>query len=66
MTKSRALLLAVGIMFALFAIIGLIVYLVRARVITFEMGLLMLVALLGFYIGFGVLIFVYRMVDRLK
>lgn len=66
MTKSRVLLLVVSLMVTLCGIIGLIVYLVRARLITFEMGLLMLVALLGFYIGFGVLIFVYRMINRLN
>ena len=35
-------------------------------VITFQMAMLMLVALLGLYFGFGVLIFIYRFVDRLK
>ena len=66
MTKSRTVQLAVAIMFSLCAIIGLIVYLVRARLVTFEMGLLMLVALLGLYIGFGVLILVYRLVCKLE
>lgn len=66
MTKKQIVLLALTIMFSLCAIIGLIIYLVRVRVITPEMALLMFVALLGFYVGFGVLILVYRLVRRLE
>ena len=35
-------------------------------VVTFQLGMLMLVALLGLYFGFGVLIFIYRFVEKLK
>ena len=35
-------------------------------VITFQLAMLMLVALLGLYFGFGVLIALYRFVGRLK
>ena len=34
--------------------------------ISFEMAMLMLVALLGMYIGFGILIAVYRLIDKLE
>lgn len=47
-------------------IVVLIMTLLVKGVITFQMALLMLVALLGLYFGFGVLIFLYRFVDRLK
>ena len=35
-------------------------------VVTFQLGLLMLVALLGLYFGFGVLFLIYRFVARLQ
>ena len=35
------------------------------EIIGFEMALLMLVALLGMYVGFGILIAVYRLIARL-
>jgi hypothetical protein len=35
-------------------------------VITFQLAMLMLVALLGLYFGFGVLIALYRFTGRLK
>ena len=47
-------------------IVVLVMALLVKGVITFQMALLMLVALLGLYFGFGVLIFLYRFVDRLK
>ena len=40
--------------------------LLMQRVITFQMALLMLVALLGLYIGLGLLYAVYRFVDTLE
>ncbi len=46
-------------------VIGVMALLVR-HVISFQMALLMLVALLGLYVGFGVLIAVYRFIDRLE
>jgi hypothetical protein len=47
-------------------IVVLVMALLVKGVITFQLALLMLVALLGLYFGFGVLIFLYRFVDRLK
>ena len=44
------------------AIVGLSI----AAVISMQMALLMLVALLGFYCGFGILIALYRLTDRLR
>ncbi len=41
-------------------------YMSRSRIITPEMALLLLIALLGFYIGFAVLILAYRFVHRLQ
>jgi len=46
-------------------VIAVFVLMVR-HVVTFQMGLLMLVALVGLYFGFGVLALVYRFTSRLK
>lgn len=45
---------------------GMIIYLARTRIITIEMAILMLIGLLGIYIGFGILIFAYRLVRKLE
>ena len=63
-TTMAALAAAVSLSFT--GIVVLIMTLLVKAVITFQLALLMLVALLGLYFGFGVLIFLYRFVDRLK
>lgn len=40
--------------------------LVRSGVIEPGLGILMLICLLGMYVGFGILIGVYRLVNRLQ
>ena len=45
--------------------IGLVVYLAATDVVTRQMAILPGVALLGGYIGFGILIGVYRLIDKL-
>jgi hypothetical protein len=47
-------------------IVVLVMVLLVKGVVTFQMALLMLVALLGLYFGFGVLIALYRFTGRLK
>jgi hypothetical protein len=66
MQKSGNLLIAAGVMVTFTGIAGAIIYFARARFITPELALLMLVALLGMYFGFGVLILVYRFVRGLE
>ena len=61
--KALKIALAVGALFM--ALIVLIVYLLAYRVITPQMALLMFVALLGLYVGFGALIAVARFVNKL-
>jgi hypothetical protein len=48
------------------AFVVAIMFLSRARIISVPMALLMLAALLGLYVGFGVLIAVYRFTNRLR
>jgi hypothetical protein len=67
MTESKKkLLIATAISLSFIGIVVLIMALLLEGVITFQLALLMLVALLGLYFGFGVLIFLYRFVSRLE
>lgn len=64
--NTRALKIAAGVGGLLFALIGLILYLGAKGIVTPQMALLMLVALFGLYVGFGVLIAVYRFMSKLE
>jgi hypothetical protein len=65
-SDKKKLKIAAAISLSFTGIVVLVMALLVKGVITFQMALLMLVALLGLYFGFGVLIFLYRFVDRLK
>lgn len=62
--KALKIALAVGALFM--ALIVAIVYLLAYKVITPQMAMLMFVALLGLYVGFGALIAVFRFVNKLE
>ena len=66
MPRHRALKIVAGIAASSITLAGTIVFLSEAKIISFEMAKLMLVALFGMYLGFGVLIAVYRLVARMK
>ena len=66
MSDRKKLKIAALVSLSFTGIVVLIMTLLVKAVITFQLALLMLVALLGLYFGFGVLIFLYRFVDRLK
>ena len=66
MTDTKKLKIAAAISLSFTGIVVLIMALLIQRVITFQMAMLMLVALLGLYFGFGVLIALYRFTGRLK
>ena len=66
MADTRKLKIAAAISLSFTGIVVLIMALLVKRVITFQMAMLMLVALLGLYFGFGVLIALYRFTGRLK
>ncbi|HKU17618.1 MAG TPA: hypothetical protein VJQ52_24700 [Steroidobacteraceae bacterium] len=66
MADKRKLKIAAAISLSFTGIVVLIMTLLVKNVITFAMALLMLVALLGLYFGFGVLIAVWRFTERLK
>jgi hypothetical protein len=66
MPKNRTLKVIAGIAASFTGLVGTIIFLLETKIISLEMAGLMLVALLAMYVGFGVLIAVYRLVDKLK
>ena len=66
MPRNRTLKIVAGIAVSFIALAGTIVFLSEAKIISFEMANLMLVALFGMYLGFGILIAVYRLVAKMK
>ena len=66
MPRNRTLKVVAGIVISFTGLAGTIILLSEMKIISFQMAMLMLAALLGIYIGFGVLIAVYRLVDKLE
>ncbi len=66
MPRNRTLIIAAGIVVSFTGLAGTIIFLLAAKTISFAMAMLMLVALLGMYIGFGILIAVYRLISKLE
>jgi xanthosine utilization system XapX-like protein len=66
MPKNRTLKIVSGIVASFTGLVGTIIFLSEVKIISFEMAILMLVALLGMYIGFGILIAVYRLISKLE
>jgi hypothetical protein len=66
MPRNRTLKVVAGIVASFTGLVGMIIFLSEMKIISFEMAKLMLVALLGMYVGFGILIAVYRLIGKLK
>jgi len=66
MSKSRPSRIAVGIAASFTGLAGAIIFMLAARIVSVQMGILMLVATVGMHLGFGILIAVYRLVGRLE
>lgn len=66
MLKNRTLKTVAAIAASFVGLVGTVIFLSQTKIISYEMGLLMLVALLGMYFGFGVLIAVYRLIRKLE
>jgi hypothetical protein len=64
--KGRALKIVAGVVASFACFVGVIVYLMMAKIVSFEIAKLMLVALLGLYVGLGVLIAAYRLMGKLQ
>jgi hypothetical protein len=66
MPRNRTLKAVAGIAASFAGFVGTIIFLWEMKIISFEMAKLMLVALLGIYVGFGILIAVYRLIAKLE
>ena len=66
MPTNRTLKVVAGIAASFTGLVATIILLWKAKIVSFEMAKLMLVALLGIYFGFGILIAVYRLIDKLE
>jgi hypothetical protein len=66
MPRNRTLKAVAGIAASFTVLIGTIILLSEMKIISFEMAKLMLVALLAMYVGFGILIAVYRLIGKLE
>lgn len=66
MPKNRTLKIVAGIVASFTGFAGAIILLSEAKIISFAMAMLMLVALLAMYLGFGILIAVYRLIGKLE
>ena len=66
MPNIRTRWVVIGVIALFFGLVGAIVFLRFTNAISGEMTKLMLVALLGLYVGFGILIAVYRLVRKLE
>ena len=66
MPKNRTLKVVAGIVASFTGLVGTIIFLLEKKIISVEMAILMLVALFAMYVGFGILIAVYRFMGKLE
>jgi hypothetical protein len=66
MSKNSTLKIALGMAGLFTGLAGTVILLMVTRVISIQVALLMLVAWLAMYIGFGILILVYRLISKLE
>ena len=66
MLKKKTLKVIAGIAASFTSLVGVIIFLLVTERISIQMAMLMVVALLAMYVGFGILIAVYRFVGKLE
>ena len=66
MPINRVLKVVAGIVISFSALASTIILLSQMEIISFTIAKLMLAVLLGMYVGFGMLIAVYRLIDKLE
>ena len=66
MPKNRTLKVVAGIGASFTGLVGTIIFLLEKKIFSFEMAILMFVALLAMYVGFGILIAVYHLMGKLE
>jgi ABC-type uncharacterized transport system fused permease/ATPase subunit len=64
--RKRTLKVVAGVAVSFIALVATIIFLSAMKTIGFGVAKLMLVALLGMYVGFGILIAVYRLIGKMK
>jgi hypothetical protein len=66
MPKRGTLITVAGIAASFVGLVGVIIILLVNKIVSFAMAMLMLVALFGLFVGFGILIAIYRFIDKLE
>jgi hypothetical protein len=66
MPRNRPLKVVAGSAISFTGLAGTIIFLSAAKIISLGVAILMLVALVGMYVGFGILIAVYRLISKLE
>lgn len=66
MANHRNVKIAAAVAGSFTVLCAAVIYFMLRRTLSFQLALLMLVALVGLYFGFGVLFLVYRFTSRLK
>ena len=66
MPIRRTLVVVAGIAASFVGLVGVIIFLLANKIVSFALAMLMLVALFGLYVGFGILIAVYRFIGKLE
>jgi hypothetical protein len=66
MSKNRTSKLVVGIVTSFMGFGVVIIAMLVTRIVSAQMGILMLVASVGMHLGFGILLAVYRLIGKLE
>ena len=66
MPRSRTLKIVAAIVVSFAGLAGTIIILLKLKIIGFTVAMLMLVTLLGMYVGFGALVAAYILVSKLE
>jgi len=66
MSKNRTPKLVVGIIVSFMGFAGVIIFLLATKIVSVQIGILMLVMSVGMHLGFGILIAVYRLIGKLE
>ncbi len=66
MSKNKTPKLVVGIVASFMSLAGVIIFLLATKIVSVQIGILMLVMSVGMHLGFGILIAVYRLIGKLE
>jgi len=66
MSKNRNSKLLVGIVASFMSFGGVIILMLATKIVSVQVGILMLVASVGMHLGFGILLAVHRLMGKLE